>query len=147
MDGGTNRGHGGRRLILTHEGTQHMNPSKVKQPHRQAAKITTGFSARAWLFGCLALWICLQMAGGSRAVAQGTMGAVPDPISARELDRYADRLGLSQQQRIAVEEFHTLYREEFRVLRESDIEKFLAQTRGMQAGFSTLRDRKAVVDG
>src|SRR5687767_7340023 len=66
------------------------------------------------------------------AYAQGTMGAVPDPITSRELTSYGDRLKLSAQQRQAIESLHDQYREEFRLLRENDIEKLLNESRGME---------------
>jgi hypothetical protein len=58
-------------------------------------------------------------------LAQGTMGSVPDPISASELDGYSRRLGLSAQQRVALEQFHEQYREAFSLLRDGEIENFL----------------------
>ena len=76
---------------------------------------------------------------------QGTMGTVPDPISSRDLVNYGDRLGLSDQQRQAIESLHEQYREEFRVLRETDIEKYLQQSRGWQ-GFGMTASRKEVED-
>lgn len=78
------------------------------------------------------------------ARAQGTMGTVPDPISARELEGYAERLRLSEQQYVAVASFHDEYREEFRVLREGEIEQFLNESRGLQGGgMGMIFDREA----
>jgi len=77
------------------------------------------------------------------AMAQGTMGTVPDPISSRDLDSYADRLQLSRQQRQAVDAMHDQYRDEFEQLRQRDIEKFLSDTRGMAGGMAMLMDRAA----
>lgn len=75
---------------------------------------------------------------------QGTMGTVPDPISSRELSRYADRLGLSAQQRQAIQVMHDGYREEFRLLREGAIEEFLLSARGLRGGAAALMmDREA----
>jgi hypothetical protein len=78
--------------------------------------------------------IVVSIIAADSARAQGTMGVLPDPISTRELQGYADRLGLSQQQRQAIEPAHDQYREEFRVLRESQIEKFVQNSRGWQGG-------------
>ncbi|MHC5001490.1 MAG: hypothetical protein ACYTJ0_00030 [Planctomycetota bacterium] len=65
--------------------------------------------------------------------AQGTSGMLPDPVSSRELSRYADRLGLSEQQRLAIELFHEQYRASFRDLREKEIEQFLRDSGGLGA--------------
>jgi len=86
----------------------------------------------------------LACAGLARSVqAQGTMGAVPDPISSRDVDRYAQRLDLSRHQRVAVDSMHDAYREEFAQLRERDIENFMNSTRGMGGGMAMLMDRAA----
>ena len=68
------------------------------------------------------------------ALAQGTYGAMPDPISQRELARYADRLQLTDAQRQGLDQIHAAYGETFRELRESDIEEFMTDvtSRGMQ---------------
>ena len=50
------------------------------------------------------------------APAQGTSGSLPDPISARELSRYADRLALSDQQRPTVLEAWLMRRATMRPL-------------------------------
>jgi hypothetical protein len=78
--------------------------------------------------------VAAALLSAAPALAQGTMGALPDPISQRELQGYADRLGLSEQQRQAIEPIHDLYREEFRVLRETQIEKYVQNSRGWQGG-------------
>ncbi len=66
--------------------------------------------------------------------AQGTSGALPAPINSRQLDRYADRLGLSASQRLAVEALHDEYRREFRALREGEIATFLREQQAVQGG-------------
>lgn len=89
------------------------------------------FAAPARLFLLVAaLLLALQPA--SRAMAQGTSGMLPDPISTRELMRYGDRLGLSDQQRRAIEAFHDEYHKEFRELRDGEIQQFLVQMRNLQ---------------
>lgn len=92
------------------------------------------------------LLLVTALAATRHAAAQGTNNTLPDPVSSRELSRYADRLRLSPQQRQAVETLHDQYKEEFRALREGDIEKFLADARGLQrGGFAALfRDQKAI---
>lgn len=75
------------------------------------------------------------------AGAQGTSGALPDPISGRELNRYGERLGLSEQQRRGIDHFHEQYQEEFRVLREGPIETFMRDSNGMRSGLRLMQDR------
>lgn len=67
------------------------------------------------------------------AAAQGTQGSLPDPISTRELMRYADRLDLSAEQRHALESLHDEYKRDFRTLREGEIATFLDEMRSMQS--------------
>jgi len=62
------------------------------------------------------------------ALAQGTDGALPDPIADRELSAYARRLGLSDQQRLAIDTYHAQYLDEFRQLREKDIDRYLQES-------------------
>ncbi len=79
-----------------------------------------------------------------RASAQGTSGMLPTPISSRDLDVYGDTLGLTPEQRDATDAIHDRYREEFRVLREGDIEQYMQEVGGMwRGGFSSL-NRKAI---
>ena len=77
------------------------------------------------------------------AAGQGTEGTLPDPISSRELDQYARRLSLSDQQREALQSIHNTYRAEFARLRDGEIEAYL-QTHGGFGGFSINFDRAAV---
>ena len=53
----------------------------------------------------------------SNASAQGTQGTLPKPITSRELESYAKRLVLTDQQMQALEPIHEEYREDFRQLR------------------------------
>jgi len=66
------------------------------------------------------------------ALAQGTGGSLPDPISSRELDQFMDRLKMDDAQRRATESLHESYLEDFKLLREGEIEKFMEATRSMQ---------------
>jgi hypothetical protein len=92
------------------------------------------------------LGMALSLGLSEQASAQGTSGTVPDPISARDLEAYCDRLGLSDQQRQAVQGMHDQYREEFTRLRETDIEHFLQDARKLQGmGFGALQQRDDVV--
>jgi hypothetical protein len=61
----------------------------------------------------------------SISVGQGTRGYLPDPISTQQLAQYADRLGLSDQQRHAAEAMHLDYVKEFQALREKQIAPFM----------------------
>lgn len=78
----------------------------------------------------IALSLCLTHSSSG----QGTMGTVPDPISARDLDRYVKRLGLSEQQRQAIDAIHDQYKADFSQLRDGDIETFLNESRNMGGG-------------
>jgi hypothetical protein len=70
------------------------------------------------------------------ASAQGTSGMLPDPISNQDLARYCDRLGLSDEQRQAVERLLADYRIEFAKLREGEIEQFLEEWGTFWGGFN-----------
>lgn len=78
------------------------------------------------------------------ALAQGTSGTLPDPISTQELMRYGDRLHLSNQQRQAASALHDEYKQQFRALREGEIAQFLSEVRSTETG--TMPSRKAVED-
>jgi Spy/CpxP family protein refolding chaperone len=74
------------------------------------------------------------------ALAQGTNGALPDPISSRELLTYAERLRLSSAQRTAIEQVHDDYREEFRALREGEIANLLGRVDVFQGSVPKRKD-------
>ena len=80
------------------------------------------------------------------ALAQGTSGMLPSPISSRDLDIYAGRLELEAGQRQTLEPPHQAYLDSFRQLRENEIEQYMEEVgRTWRAIFRTL-DRKAVED-
>lgn len=89
------------------------------------------------LVGMLALLIHVKPAFG-----QGTMGVLPDPINAREWDGYADRLGLSAEQRRAVNRYYEQYHEQFRSLRDGEIADFLNAIQQMQRSGMSIPDRR-----
>ncbi len=92
------------------------------------------------------LAVALWLLPASGALAQGTSGSLPDPISSRDLTGYAERLGLSPEQLQALEPFFDEYRNDFRALREGEIEAFLGGLNGMwMRGFRGL-DRQAVTE-
>jgi hypothetical protein len=94
---------------------------------------------------CLMLVLAVFVVLSARpAMAQGTSGMLPDPISSSELMRYADRLGLSEEQRAALERLHDDYRNEFRALRESDIERLLKRMNEMSGGMMAMPKRADV---
>jgi len=83
----------------------------------------------------LLLLSALAMLSGGRLHAQGTDGAVPDPITSAELRLYADRLGLSEQQRSAIDRMHEQYSTDFLALRDGEIQEFLDSSRRMFTTF------------
>jgi len=78
-----------------------------------------------WL---LALAMLPLLLAGRSAVAQGTSGVFPDPISGRELTGYAQILGLSDQQRLAIDAHHDEYLVSFEKLRSGDMEAYIADS-------------------
>jgi hypothetical protein len=103
-------------------------------------------------------WIRLQLFvvailcfGVDRAIAQGTAGELPDPITAARLAQYADFFNLSPQQRHALEGKHATYRLEFQKLREGEIEQWIEDrgttlTRAHIAAQRRLIERIAAID-
>ncbi len=81
------------------------------------------------LLGAIVLLLAIWPATTVRA--QGTEGMFADPISTPQLMDYADRLGLSPQQRLAIESAHDVYKDEFRALRDGDVGAFLAEAGAM----------------
>ncbi len=76
------------------------------------------------------------------AAGQGTSGTMPEPIRTPELERYARRLGLGPQQRLAAQSYHDDYKREFRLLREGEIAEFLAEMQSLQtAGTFPSREK------
>jgi hypothetical protein len=88
----------------------------------------------AGILRMLAFVVLLALAAPRTAAAQGTTGTLPDPISSRDLVRYAERLDLNDAQREAMETAHDEYRRDFTRLREGEIESFLEDMRSMQGG-------------
>ncbi len=88
------------------------------------------------------LWMMVILVDVAAVQGQGTMGMLPNPISSRELTTYFDRLGMSEQQCLAVYAFHDQYKREFRVLHESEITIFMKELSIMEGG--TLPERKRV---
>ena len=74
------------------------------------------------------------------ASAQGTGDALPDPISDSVLSAYARRLELSDQQRLAIDSFHRQYLDDFRRLREREIEQYIQESGDFMRAFFTSTD-------
>jgi hypothetical protein len=79
----------------------------------------------------------------SAAHAQGTSGSLPDPVSSRDLDRIMDQLELDEAQRRVAETHHEQYIEEFKRLREGEIEEYMQKMREFQG---TMPARKKLED-
>lgn len=90
--------------------------------------------------------IGLSLAAAAPALAQGTSGMLPSPIAGGDLDRFADRLGLTAEQRRALDPAHEAYLDSFRVLRENEIEQYMAQVGEVWRAVFRSLDRKAVED-
>ena len=84
--------------------------------------------AAGWLRASVMLII---LAAASFAHAQGTSNAFPDPVSSRQLDQYAERLGFDAVRRLELDPYHENYREQFRALRDGRIEEYLKSGGGM----------------
>ena len=104
-------------------------------------------SQRRSTIGRWLMWACAAIAvtAGAAARGQGTSGTLPDPITTAELMSYADRLGLSDQQRQAISALHDEYKQQFRILREGEISQFLQDMRGAESG-GKMPARKDVED-
>ena len=95
---------------------------------------------------CCTLAFLVVAGTGTRAMAQGTSGMLPSPVSSRDLDLYGETLQLTPSQRDAIDTFHEQYREDFRVLREQEIEQYLQEVSGFWGrGFGSF-DREAIKD-
>src|SRR5262245_10801263 len=70
----------------------------------------------------------------ARASAQGTSGLLPNPISGRDLDAWSSQLGLSSEQRRALEPMHEQYLDQYRQLRDNEIQKYLENVGSMMGG-------------
>lgn len=87
-----------------------------------------------WVRNVLAIVIAL-LAAVQGAVAQGTFGALPNPVSSRDLERYSDFLGLSQQQLLAIAHYHNGYLDSFAQLRDRDMQQLLDDVQNLMRDF------------
>jgi len=85
---------------------------------------------------------CAVLAVASpRAEAQGDDAFFPGAISSGDLGEMADRLGLSRDQRAALEPLHDRYKQAYLALRDGDIEKIVQEFQAFMAG---IPDRATV---
>lgn len=79
--------------------------------------------------------IVVLLAIARAASGQGTDFVLPDPITSEDVSRYAAAMDISPQQRIAIDELHARYLDEFGALRDGEIESFLRESRAMMMQF------------
>jgi hypothetical protein len=81
------------------------------------------------------------------ASAQGTSGTLPDPVSGGDLNKYLDRyLDLTPAQWEHAEKAHETYKEEFKRLRETEIEGFLEEMRKIQGRMPKKDELRAFLE-
>ncbi len=107
-----------------------------------------GKAARFLVAKCwMAAVIVLAAFAATPAMAQGTGGALPDPVSGGDLNKFLDRyLDLNPEQWMAVEKAHESYKEEFKRLRENEIQKFLDEMSKLQGRMPKRDELKAFLD-
>ena len=101
-----------------------------------------GCGARRVFVALVAAVLALSLFNSS-ACAQGTSGSLPDPMSSSDLDKIMDRLELDDAQRRVAESVHEQYIEDFKKLREGEIEEYLEKLRTIQGN---MPDRKQIED-
>jgi hypothetical protein len=88
------------------------------------------------------LMAAFSLTAANKTLAQGTFGSVPDPITSRDLDNMAERLALSDQQVLAISEFHTTYLQNFRTLRDGEIQRWLDDVQDIANDFDLSKRRE-----
>jgi len=94
-------------------------------------------------FALLGLLILIQIGFAPASFAQGAAGVFPDPITVRQVERWADSLGLDAGQRQSLADAHEDYRARFAELRDGPIERHL---KAHTPGFGAARDIRALRD-
>lgn len=79
------------------------------------------------------------------AHAQGTSGSLPNPISSGDLDKILTRLALDASQRRVAENCHEQYIEDFKKLRDGEIEKFIAKTQEIQGRMPARKEIEEMI--
>lgn len=91
------------------------------------------------------LLVLVAMAGMARpAAAQPGREIFPEPITSRDLDGYAKRLQLSEQQRVMADGLHAKYLESFRQLRDGDLAEYESRSTNMMRSLMMEPDAGAV---
>lgn len=79
-------------------------------------------SVRGWTVAVVAVLAGLVCRG---TWAQGTSNSFPDPLTSRQVDQFAELLGMDSISRLEIDPFHEAYREQFRSLRDGRIQEYL----------------------
>lgn len=90
-------------------------------------KTVSGMHRQSWLYVLIMLLFLLVPINS--AIGQGMFGILPGPITNDDLDEYADRLGMSDEQLLAAAEFHSQYLSMFREFQQREVDVFLEQLR------------------
>ncbi len=102
--------------------------------------VCTVIPSHTWRWvGAMILSISFFFIGSAHAL--GFSLALPTPISSNHLVRYADRLGLIDSQRRAIEAFHDRYKEEFEALSDGQIARFRRESQVL-AGMGDMVKRE-----
>ncbi|MDZ4754943.1 MAG: hypothetical protein SGJ11_10675 [Phycisphaerae bacterium] len=98
-----------------------------------------------FLLAVTCLVVCLV---ASPVHAQGTSGQLPDPMSTTDLSKLLDLyVKPTIEQRATIESLHDDYREQFRTLREGDIQKSMDKMALMQGGMPTKEQMDSFTKG
>ncbi len=111
----------------------------TKEPDMPTRPTARSFPALLGLAVALTL-----LPAAPRAAAQGTSELLPDPVTSLDLIRYAERLSLSPDQRLAAETAHDEYKRQFKAFREGEIDEFLKSMQALQSG--GMMPRREVVE-
>lgn len=108
------------------------------------------------MFRCLAssartavvlLALVSALFASNQAIAQGTDGMIPDPMSTVELNRYYNRLDMTPVQRVAAERAHDIYKTEYRALRDGEIAEFIQDMQKMNQRIPSRHQMEEVLNG
>ena len=80
-------------------------------------RATRSIALSRFVVACVALLVLAFAARGQ------VMPLVPDPITTPELMKYADLIGLSDQQRLGLLAAHDAYKERYRQFQDRDVKK------------------------
>lgn len=115
---------------------RHRRPDATPTPRPPTLRSCSGFVAL--------LLTALVLLVARPAAAQGTSGQLPDPISLQDLTMLLDRyVAATPAQWEKIDGFHTRYKDDFKKLRDGEIQKFLDDARKLQSQ-GGMPDRKVV---